>query len=168
MSTSTCSSPDALLKCWKAVSPSPPTPHTMYCSMLRGSIGISHVLSSAHKHMKTYTLQTKHTVIIFTSYTLRESYIPYNVKLVNYPEQLSCYTHYLVLMNVVYSSFINTLTGREASCVDDTLLPSLSGSTHRDNVIGAAATEMVLVRACTATSSTLQGKGSKRLRDQTI
>ncbi len=66
ISTSTCSSPDALLKCWKAVSPRPPTPHTMYCSMLRGSMGISHVLSSANKHIKTYTLQTKQTIIICT------------------------------------------------------------------------------------------------------
>ncbi len=54
---------------------------------------------------------------------------------------------------------INTLTSGEVSCIDDTLLPSLSGSTHRDNVIGAAATEMALVRACTATILTLQGRG---------
>ncbi len=133
--TSACSSPDALLKCWKAVSPSPPTPHTMYCSMLRGSMGISHILSSAHKHnMWRHTLQTKQT---------------YNYCTCSHPNSV-------LIINRLSLSVGNTLTGREVSCIDDTLLISLSGSTHRHNVIGAAATEMVLVRACTDTISTLQ------------
>ena len=142
------------------------SPHNVLFHVERVNGNITRTVICTQTHEDIYTTNQAYCNNIYQLHIKGKLF--HNVKLVNYLEQLSCYTHYLVLMNVVYSSFINTLTGREALFVDDTLLPSLSGSTHRDNVIGAATTEMVLVRACTTTISTLQGKGSKRLRDQTI
>ena len=45
------------MKCLNAVSPSPPTPHTMYCSSLSGSRGKSHLSSAVNKVDKQWRSQ---------------------------------------------------------------------------------------------------------------